>query len=333
MDADKVESSDDILAAADARLHAPVEPVTAKVTKGERREPLPAPQPEPERPSEEPEREEPTGAGQPESELADEPFLEVDGDRLTPAQVRQMKRDSARVADAEKAQRAARYLLENPQEYARIRREQGLETAPEPKPEPHRPAGPDPVDDPRGWKYDRFQLYVNYLSSKGQTAAPHEITQAVEADFREARAERVHEILLEERQERLQREKENEKRQAEWRQEQEVAQITRILNPLFKKYPEAASDQGQKDVEAHILRAVHLGEPVDYEGIVKMVHERSMGAVKEWTQRKRAIATGARAAAGGGGSAQGTRQKLVDRLPADISSITEGAERLSRGEQ
>lgn len=325
MDESKVQSSDDILAAADARLNAPIEPITKKVVEAGR-----VADPDPEEPEGEPSEE-----GEPEPEAEEESSLEVDGEKLSASQVRQLKKDAARAKDLDETRRAAEYLLQHPEEYARVRRQHGLE--PDPATQPVKsatPTGPDPVDDGDRWKYLRFNQYVAYLQQHGQNATPEAITAQVEQDHMTARTNRMHEILLEERADRKRQAAETEKQQAVWRQEQEANSIARTLTPLFTKYPEAATPDGQEEVEARIIRAVHLNQEVDYEKIVKAVHVRNGGAaqaaVKKWVANKKSMAAG-----GGsirGGSAQGARPKLKDSMPADISSIAEYAERASRGE-
>lgn len=328
MDETNVQSTDDILAAADARLNAPIEPITKKVVEPARTEAAP----------EEPEtEEESTEEDEPEPETEEESSLEVDGERLTSSQIRQLKKDATRAKDLDETRRAAEYLLQHPEEYARVRREHGLEPAPAPEPaKPTAPAGPDPVDDGDRWKYLRFNQYVAYLQQHGQTATPEAIAAQVEKDHSEARTNRMHEILLEERAERKKQAAETERQQAGWRQEQEAHAIARTLTPLFQKYPEAATPDGQEEVEARIIRAVHLGHAVDYEAIVKAVHTRNGGAaqtaVKKWVSQKKAMAAGAGPAVARGGSAQGSKAKLRDTMPADISSISAYAEMKDRGE-
>lgn len=323
MEPTTVQSTDDILSAADARLNAPEPEKPAKST-GDPVEP-----PSEHSGSDGEDGGESEAGGTPPAEST----LEVDGEHLTPSQIRVMKRDAARVKEAEKAQRAAQYLLQHPEEYERVRRESGMApaTPPEPKAAPVA-TGPDPIDDPRGWKYVRFGQYVDYLNQRGQTATHQDITNQVEQDHVQARTERMHEVLLEERATRKRENADREQQQAAWRQDQEANQIAKTLTPLFEKYPQAASLDGQEEVEARIIRAVHLNQPVDYEKIVRSVHERNMGVVKKWAQDKKAMGAGTGAAVARGGSAQGSRQKLKDRMPADISSITEYAERASRGE-
>lgn len=323
MDENNVQSSDDILAAADARLNAPIEPITKKVVETGR-----SADPDPEESEGEPSED-----GEPEPEAEEESSLEVDGEKLSTSQVRQLKKDAARAKDLDETRRAAEYLLQHPEEYARVRRQHGLDPEPEAKTSPP-PTGPDPVDDGDRWKYLRFNQYVAYLQQHGQSATPEAITAQVEQDHVTARTNRMHEILLEERADRKRQAAETEKQQAVWRQEQEANSIARTLTPLFTKYPEAATPDGQEEVEARIIRAVHLNQTVDYEAIVKAVHVRNGGAaqaaVKKWVTQKKAMAAG-----GGsirGGSAQGARPKLKDSMPADISSIAEYAERASRGE-
>ncbi len=325
MEPTEVQSTDDILAAADSRLNAPIEPITKKVVPEAR-----AQDPEPEAALIDSDSDEdPNAGGDPEPEAG----VEVDGERLTASEVRQLKRDAARVKEADEARQAAQYLLQHPEEYERVRREHGLAPAtppkPEPKPEDH---GPDPVDDARGWKYERFNQYVNYLASRGETATTQAIMQQVERDHDTAQTKRLHEILLEERAERQEDAKRREQEQAQWRQNQEAATIARTLTPLFQKYPQAATADGQEEVEARIIRAVHLGQPVNYEQIVKTVHERNRGVIKNWADNKKVMAGGAGPAVARGGSAQGSRTKLRDKLPADISSIALYAEMAERGE-
>lgn len=327
MDADKVQSADDILAAADARLNAPAEPAA------------PATPP-------------PSGDGDPGDEDAgrgsrdvapdgepsgrrEEPTFEVDGERFTASQIRQMRTNSQRVSEAERATEAARYLLQNPQEYERVRRENGLASpanASPAAPEPTRPAGPDPLNNAEAWKLARYHQYVDHLARNGQSATPQQIMAAVEADHREARNDRLVEMINEDRQARERQAQETERQQAQWRQDQEAVQIARTLGPLFERYPEAATPHGQEEVEARIIRAVHLGQPVDYEGIVRGVHDRGRATIKDYTQRKQNLATGTGPAVNRGGSAQGTRQKLQDKLPADVSSLSLYAEMKERGE-
>lgn len=321
MEPTEVQSADDILAAADSRLNAPVEPTIEPATKKGARSETPPP------------ADSETAPANEETETTDEQSFEVDGESLTPTQIREMKQVAARVKDADKAREAAEYLLQHPEEYKRVRRQRGLASQPEPEREaPPQNTGPDPVEDARGWKYERFNQYVDWLQQNGRTATPAQITAQVEQDLVAARTERMHEVLLEERKERAAEKESNAKAQAQWRQEQESAQIARTLTPLFKQYPEAATTAGQEEVEARIIRCVHMGLPVDYEKIVRTVHERSIGAVREWAGKKRAMSAATGPASGRGGSAQGTKTKLVDSLPADVSSITEYAERASRGE-
>lgn len=323
MDADKVASADDILAAADSRLHAAIEPVTKPKPGGASRS--------------EPSESESVQEGEPEegddAAADEEPSIEVDGERLTASQIRQGRAVQARIEEAEQAIRTSQYLLQHPEEYERVRREHGLVPAPAATPNPA-PVnrGPDPVDDPDRWKYGRFNQYVAALQQKGMTATHQEITAQVEQDHVHARTNRMHEQLLEERQERQKDKERREAEQAQWRQDQEAAQIDRTLTPLFKKYPEAATKEGQKMVEALIVRAIHLGESFDYDAVVRSVHEQNKGVIRDYSLRKKAMAAGAGAASGRGGSAQGTRAKLSDTLPADVSSISEYAERRSRGE-
>lgn len=331
MDEAKVSSVDDMMAAADARLNAPIEPITTKVMPaGRGADPAPEDQPEPD--DGDP-GDETGGAPAADPEPEPESSMDVDGERLTTAQVRQYKRDAARVKEADEARRAAQYLLQHPEEYARVRREHGLEAPPSQERQPAPAAtGPDPVDDPRGWKYERFNQYVAYLQQNGRTATHEVITAQVEQDHVHARTDRMHQVLLEERAQRAKDAEQVERDRAQWRQDQEAAQIARALTPLFTKYPQAATPQGQEEVEALIIRAVHLGNPVDYEAIVRRVHDRSISAVRDWSQKKRAMAGATGVAAGRGGNAQGSRAKLKDRLPADLSSLSEYAERASRGE-
>lgn len=325
MDESKVNSFDDMMSVADAKLNAPIEPITRKVVPESRRS-----EPEREAPEDNPrdeERKEP-GDGEPEAE----PEFEVDEQRYTRAQIRELNAKAAKVAEADQIRRTAEYLLQHPEEYARVRREQGLEREPEAKPEPKVNRGPDPVDDVNGWKYARFNQYVDYLRQRNQTATADQITAQVEQDHTHARTERMHEILLEERAERKAQQQKTEKEQAQWRQDQEAVGIARVLTPLFNKYPEAATAQGQKMVEALIIRAVHLGEGVDYEGIVKDVQQQRRAILREYSQDKRAMANGTAPASGRGGTARGSRAKLADSLPADFSSLSKYAEMRERGE-
>lgn len=321
MDADKVASADDILAAADARLNAPTEPTAkskaAGIPRSERSESESVTEGEPEEGEEE--------------TTDEEPSIEVDGERLTASQVREARSTTARIREAEEAIRTSQYLLQHPEEYERVRREHGLAPAPTPPPAPVN-RGPDPVDNPDTWKYARFNQYLDALRQRGQTATTEAIMSQVEQDHVHARTNRMHEQLMEERQERQKDRERQVQQQAQWRQDQEAAQIDKTLTPLFKKYPEAATPKGQEMVEALIVRAIHLGRAFDYESIVKGVHEQNRGVIRDYSQKKKAMAAGTAVAAGRGGSAQGTRAKLYDTLPADVSSISEYAERRSRGE-
>jgi hypothetical protein len=324
MDETKVASSDDILMAADERLHAPIEPITKKISPAARSAPAESETVTEDEPGESEEGKE-----------GDEPeaSYEIDGERLTASQIREARQHATRVREAEDAIRTSQYLLQHPEEYERVRREHGLAPATAPAPT-ERPAnrGPDPVEDPNGWKYARFNQYIAALQQRGQTATAEAITAQVEQDHVHARTDRMHEQLMEERQQRARDRQEQEKAQAQWRQDQEAQQIDRTLTPLFKKYPAAATQKGQELVEALIVRAIHLGRPFDYESIVREVSETRKGIIREYSQAKKAMASGTSVASGRGGSAQGTRAKLADTMPADVSSISEYAERRSRGE-
>lgn len=332
MDEKNVNSFDDLLAAADAKLNAPIEPITKPATSVTGRQAAPEDNPaDDERHDEGDPGDEDNGGGQdPEPEAS----FDVDGEKLTTAEIRQLKRDAQRVKEADEAQRAAQYLLRHPEEYERVRRENGLAPrtpapAPEVKPQS---TGPDPVEDVNGWKYARFNQYIEYLQQRGQTATVEAIQAQVEIDHDKARTNRLMETIAEERAERKKDAERREQEQAAWRLDQEAAQIARTLNPLFQKYPKAAGPEGQEEVEARIIRAVHLGQPVDYEKIVKAVHERNGGVIRKYVEDKRAMAGGAGPAVARGGSARGARPKLQDTLPADFSSISRYAEMKERGE-
>lgn len=334
MDAKGVNSTDDLMAAADAQLHAPIEPITKKVAPVLPREELSSEAESTSDPRSEEAAESVDGGERAESSARS--AFEVDGESFTPEQIRQMKKDAQLVKDADQARKAAEYLLQHPEEYERVRRERGMqspESAPKPPEQPATPKGPDPVDQPQAWKYARFEQYVRELNRQGKQATSEQIAEAVEQDHVHARTDRMHEILVEERHQRAEEAKRVDKERAQWREEQEAASIARQLGPLFQKYPEAATAAGQEEVEARILRAVHLGQPVDYERIVQTVHNRSMDAVKSYSQRKRAMGESMAPASGRGGAAQGSRPKLSERLPADVSSIMEYASRAERGEQ
>lgn len=327
MDPTKVETADDIVAAADARaaqLENPTEPATSPEQPETPAGDLPAG---------------PEGDGEPEAPAAgpdDEgaPTTPDSEPQLTTAELRELRTLAAKGKQADKDKATLRFLLENPDQFERLQRESGVAPRAKetPKPEAQAPSGPDPVRDANGWKYARFEAYVTYLRSKGQTADPSAIQNQVEIDFYQARAERALEMVEEDRKSRETERSENEQKQREWQQQNEARAIGRQLIPLFKKYPQAATPEGQRDVEDAIVASVHRGESLDYEKIVKRVHERGARAVADWTQKKRALAGGTAAASARGGSPQGSRQKLADRLPADISSISEYAERASRGE-
>lgn len=331
MEPTEVVSVDDILAAADTKLNAPAEKPVAKPQAS----PDPDPEPEPSAPDGEPagEKAPPEGEEPEDGEPAGEPSIDVDGEKLTPQQIRQLRADAQMGKQQEQDRLAAQYLIDHPEEYERLQRERGARPRAEKPAEPQQPAGPNPLDNPQGWKYDRFNQYVAYLSSQGKTATPDAIAAQVELDHVAARTEQMHADMMADRASRAEERAQVERNQAQWRQDQEANQIAQQLRPLFAKYPNAATPEGQKDVEAHIIRAIHLGEPVNYEAIVKRVHGSSAAAVKTWADKKKAMAAGTGVASGRGGSAQGSRQKLVDRLPADVSSIMEYAERAGRGEQ
>lgn len=333
MEPTEVTDFGDISAAADARLHAPPAEPTTTAT----------PDTQPETPEAGPDDGGEQGAPAPGPD--DEGSPEPDGEKpLTAAEVRELraqaesgKAAAAKASKAEKDALALQYLLEHPEEYENLQAARGVKpkvaaAAAEPAAVSVFAGGPDPIEAELSWKAERFQAYVDHLRKNGKTAAVEDIQDQVEVDHGKATNIRLKELVLEERKERELDRAETAKKQEAWRNEQEASAIARTLTPLFKKYPQAASPDGQEDVHAAIISAIHQGKPVDYEAIVKRVHGRSAGNVKTWIDKKKAMASATTPASGRGGSAQGSRPKLADRLPADASSFSEYAERRARGE-
>lgn len=328
MDADKTETAGDILAAAEARLQAP-DPTPATTSSEQ-----------PDTPDEGSLPAGPDDDGEPEAPATGpddegDPTAPDSAPPLTAAELRELRELAAKGKDAEKSAAALKALLENPAELERLRREYGIKPV-EPEraaePETTTPRGPDPVTNEMGWKHERFNAYVKWLADNKKTAPVEKIQAQVEVDFYQARAERLYQMVQEDRTARETERAEAAKRAEAQKEQREAQEIARSLVPLFKKYPGAATEAGQQDVEDAIIAAVHRNQPVDYEKIVKRVHDRSQAAVREWTDKKRALAGGAAAASARGGSPQGSRKKLADSMPADVSSISEYAERRSRGE-
>lgn len=210
-------------------------------------------------------------------------------------------------ADLHKQQ--LQYILNNPQQFEQIRQQLGM--APTQQPSDGRI---DPIARVGEWKYARTQEYLQ----AGWTDAKA-IQQNVDKEHRE---QTVEAMLVQNQQ----REQQFQQLQNEQRLAREAQEITNKLEPLYKRYPRAATELGRKLVNSLLIAEVHGGNAnPDFEAAVKQVHEIQPTVIKEYVAQKKALAKGA-SVIDKGSSRGGVRKTAVDSLPDTVDSLGRFAE-------
>lgn len=201
------------------------------------------------------------------------------------------------------------YILSNPQQIEKIREQLGMAPAQQPN-----DGRIDPIARVGDWKYARTQEYLN----AGWTDAKA-IQQNVDKDHREQTVE----AMLAQN---AQREQQFQQMQNEQRLQRESQEITNRLEPLYKQYPRANTALGRELVNSLLIAQVHAGNSnPDFEAAVKKVHNIQPAVIKDYVDKKKALAKGS-GVVDRGSSRGGVRKTAVDNLPDTVDSLGRFAE-------
>lgn len=255
--------------------------------------------------------EKPTTDGEPPE--AEAKITLKDGTEVTLAEIEEMREqranDKKQTIEQELAQLRdgtkqrdlqLQYLLNNPDKYEEIRRQAGIATAD--------PGTVDPSNEPV-WKYTRTKEYL----AAGWTDAKA-IQENVEKDHREQLGVALQHKLNQQSQELA-------SYQQEIRNAREAQAIEAKLAPLYNKYPRANTDIGRRLVNALLVAEVHRGntEP-NFEAAVKEIHNLQPAVIKEYVDKKKALAAGTKVI-DRGSSRGGVRKTAVENLPDTVESL------------
>lgn len=321
-DFENADNPDDIVAAAAAMREAAPEPEKPAE---------PESKPEPEKPAEEPAVE---------GEPAEEPAVEEeprdakaqadwDAERAKLlGEVEEKKRD---LDERERlANERIKKLLEDEAEYKKVREELGIK----PKaPAEAQPAGPNPVDDPEGWRIARERQYRAHFRKEGKVLGrdvdPDALEEVIEQDLLKFQLKETNRRQAELNRQLRERDERDQARASEAAAQREAKELEAKLTPLYDQYGIKAEDH--EEIEDAIAGAVRRGREINLEGIVRKIAEREKRTIKKYVDNKKTLAAGSQVARSSGGGQAPTPRSPFEELPASPESILEGARRLREG--
>lgn len=275
--------------------------------------PLPGKEAPPQVPATDPDGEaEPTPvedpAATPDPEAEEEAEVELDGEKLTKTELRALLAESKARATADK-------------ERDRVRLEERLALLEKERAGKQEDAPPpliNPIDEPHKWAHARENQWERFLQERGQAVDWNQIRSRVMGELQNAQQQEERRRITVMRQE-------IEQERAAASAEREARTIASQLDPLYRKYPHAATPDGRQEVQARLLLAAKTGGDVNYEAVVKQIHDREasrdMRAVRNYLNKKKVLASATAPAATRVGSAAAPRSK-ADELPATLESLT-----------
>lgn len=303
---------DDIIKYAEDRLNAQrPEP---------KEKPEPTPQADPVTEPEAPETKEP--AADPD-DAAKSQVTDADRALADPLAERQRELDARESAFNERerlAREGINRLLADPNEYARARKELGIET---PEADDPRATGPDPFKNPDAWRYQQTLAYQRLAERDGKTWTAPQIREAVERDLGETRAELYANRL--DRIERAEQERERQGREtvAQHKARMDADAQEKALGPLMTAaWPKGVPSEARENVDAHIALARARGQKPDLAAVVAKVSGLVQSTVKTYIAGKKDLAARTQAAASRGSGETPAPVNPIDRLPATLDSIT-----------
>lgn len=332
MDKDDVMDPGDIAAAAAAMrsgVQTTIEPAAKPEPSGGTPDPEPA-EPAPATPDGEPA---PAADPSPDS-TEDEPKRDAQSDWDA-----EMKRREADIEAREKtlkeertlAESNIRHLLENPDEYTRVRKELGLEAAPaaspapkpEAKPADAKPAGPDPLDNPEMWRLSRILAYQRYFEAKPADERPSlaDIERAADNDLLSFQLKATNERTKKLEAQIAARDAADRDKVASAQKAAAVDAVKRELAPLIKQYPGLEEDA--EDIEAAVHYARSRGGNPNLAAVVKRFADKNATVIKRYADSKKKLAAGAAPAKSAGGGSSQAPSSAVTELPPTTQSIME----------
>lgn len=211
---------------------------------------------------------------------------------------------------------AVQRLLRDPTAYQKMRQEMGLG-------QEAKQDVVDPISQQNEWRYLRANMYRQLAAQKGQEIDERALTDQVERDLDRA-VIRAQQSRIDEIQRSIQ---ENQREAVEAKQAREIEQK---LEPLYKRYPNAATEHGRRLVENELLRREYTGEQLNFEEVVKSIHDISSKMIDTYIKSKRDMAGRTRGVIRGGGT-RDPGKTAIDKLPDDTSAFGEIANLISQG--